>query len=256
MILHIPHASRKIPAEVRNQFLLTDAELEQELLRMTDAYTDELFCGSLTTPDTTVVFPVSRLVLDPERFLDDDAEPMAKRGMGAVYMKTHAGRPLRRKITPQEKASLLDAYYIPHHKRLTEMVDAELNKAGVALVLDCHSFASAALPYELDQSSVRPQICIGTDDFHTPSDIADLLIQCFRAEGLTVETNRPFAGSIVPMKHYRQNPHVISVMIELNRSLYMDEENGAKSGGFKNTQKFISKAVDCLRNLQEALPKS
>ena len=82
MIFHIPHATRKIPAEVRNQVLLTDAELKRELLAMTDAYTDELFSADLAPGDTTVIFPVSRLVVDPERFADDDAEPLAKRGMG------------------------------------------------------------------------------------------------------------------------------------------------------------------------------
>ena len=43
MILHIPHASHRIPAEVRDQFVLNDEALQAELLRMTDAFTDELF---------------------------------------------------------------------------------------------------------------------------------------------------------------------------------------------------------------------
>jgi N-formylglutamate deformylase len=42
-ILHIPHSSRHVPAEERQTILLDDAALNSELLRMTDAYTDELF---------------------------------------------------------------------------------------------------------------------------------------------------------------------------------------------------------------------
>ena len=43
MILHIPHSSRVIPGNVRDQIILSDRELDAELDRMTDAYTDELF---------------------------------------------------------------------------------------------------------------------------------------------------------------------------------------------------------------------
>jgi len=64
LILHIPHSSKIIPADVRPQFLHSDEELTNEIIRMTDSYTDELFnCQSASS----IVFSVSRLVTDPER---------------------------------------------------------------------------------------------------------------------------------------------------------------------------------------------
>lgn len=45
-VLHVPHASRAIPASLRNQFALSDVKLEAELLAMTDAHTDRLFTRS------------------------------------------------------------------------------------------------------------------------------------------------------------------------------------------------------------------
>jgi hypothetical protein len=107
MILHIPHASRVIPADVRRTLLLTDAELELELSLMTDAFTDELFLPAAGDGDAAVVFPVSRLVVDPERFEDDALEPMASVGMGAVYVKTSHGAPLRAKLPGRERETLL-----------------------------------------------------------------------------------------------------------------------------------------------------
>jgi N-formylglutamate deformylase len=47
MIFHIPHAATEIPAEYRASFLLTNEELQQEILRMTDHFTDELFGASV-----------------------------------------------------------------------------------------------------------------------------------------------------------------------------------------------------------------
>jgi N-formylglutamate amidohydrolase len=43
MILHIPHASSRIPADERNRLIPDDAALARELLVSTDWFTDELF---------------------------------------------------------------------------------------------------------------------------------------------------------------------------------------------------------------------
>src|SRR5689334_6927557 len=86
-VIHIPHSSLNVPDDVRQTFALGDPELQRELLRLTDLYTDQLFSLDplIAIP---VVFGVSRFVVDPERFPDDAREPMAARGMGAVYTAT------------------------------------------------------------------------------------------------------------------------------------------------------------------------
>jgi N-formylglutamate amidohydrolase len=105
-VLHIPHDSTVVPAQVRTQFLLTDSALTFELQRMTDHFTHLLFAER---PDDAAVAPapVSRLVVDIERFADDSAEPMAARCMGAVYKVTSDLKPLRRQLSPAERDSLL-----------------------------------------------------------------------------------------------------------------------------------------------------
>jgi hypothetical protein len=42
IVLHIPHASKTIPVDVRSTFLPNTATIEHELLIMTDAWTDEI----------------------------------------------------------------------------------------------------------------------------------------------------------------------------------------------------------------------
>lgn len=66
-IIHLPHASTVIPAAARPDMLLSDNELAEEVLRMTDHLTDELVAAALPAAPR-VIFPVSRLVVDPERF--------------------------------------------------------------------------------------------------------------------------------------------------------------------------------------------
>jgi N-formylglutamate amidohydrolase len=177
--------------------------------------------------------PVSRLVVDIERFPDDEDEPMAARGMGAIYRVTSSLAPLRRPLSPEERATLMRTWYAPHHSRLERAVAEALQRHGRCLVIDCHSFPSNALPYEqADPAVARPDICIGTDAFHTGDDIATAFTEAFRHSGWTVAVDQPFAGALVPASRYRRDPRVGAVMIEVNRRLYLDERDATKRPDF------------------------
>ena len=134
---------------------------------MTDAFTDDLFTPT-PLEAARVVFPVNRLVCDVERFPNDADEPMALRGMGAVYVKTTDGRLLRDHLTAAERTRLIETWYRPHHQKLAVSAE-QLIADGRSILVDCHSFPSQPLPHEPDQDPARPDICIGTDDWHTPA---------------------------------------------------------------------------------------
>lgn len=222
VVLHIPHDSTVVPAEVRTQFLLTDSALTFELQRMTDHFTHLLFAER--PGDAAVVrAPVSRLVVDVERFADDSVEPMAARGMGVVYTVTSDLRPLRRPLSPVERDSLLRLWYYPHHEELEAAVSLAVERYGRCLVIDGHSFPAKALPYEhADPSFDRPDICIGSDSFHTPKALEQAFVDAFGRSGWHVAVNEPFAGALVPAIRYRADPRVEAVMVEVNRNLYLD----------------------------------
>jgi len=55
-----------------------------------------------------------------------------------------------------------------------------------------------------------------------------LVVALFREHGFQVELNRPYSGAFVPMPCYRINAAVWSVMIEINRALYMNEASGTR----------------------------
>ena len=107
VVLHIPHNSTLIPTNVRDQFTLSDAELNDEIKKMTDQHTQDLF-GQGVNSSQVVVAPVSRLVVDVERFEDDALEPMSGVGMGVVYTRTHDAKTLRRPISQEERGELLN----------------------------------------------------------------------------------------------------------------------------------------------------
>lgn len=225
VVVHVPHASLAVPGDIAEDLLLTPEQLERELLLMTDRYTDELFQLPASVA-TTVAFPVSRLVVDPERFTDDAREPMARRGMGVIYTSTSDGHPLRHPPTASQRQQLLARFYEPHHAALTRAVENALHAHGRCLVLDGHSFPKDPLPYEEDQAPDRPDICIGTDRSHTPDPLRDMAVETFRQLGWSVALDRPFSGAIVPMRFYQRDLRVNAIMVEINRSLYMDRGIG------------------------------
>jgi N-formylglutamate deformylase len=242
VVLHIPHSSRRVPAEDRQAIRLDDDALDRELLRMTDAYTDELF--PLTPVEAgRVTFPVSRLICDVERFPSDEDEPMAACGMGVIYTRTSMGTVLRVAPDAAERQSLLDRWYWPHHFKLERMVNDVAARSGVCLIVDCHSFPSVALPYEPDQAPHRADICIGTDAFHTPLLIREAMIVAAEEEGYSVSVDAPFAGALVPLASYRNDRRILSVMIEVNRHLYMDEHSGQKNKDFGQVAAVLGRII-------------
>jgi N-formylglutamate deformylase len=242
IVFHVPHDATEVPIEVRDQFVLTDEQLQGELLKMTDHHTLALFAADVPTQQV-VRAPVSRLVVDVERFADDQQEPMAARGMGVVYTKTHALTPLRRALNEGERAALLRRWYAPHHEALQRSVERSLAAFGRCTVLDCHSFPQHALAYEDDKAAPRPQICIGTDEFHTPPELACALVQAFREVGLTVALNTPFSGALVPLKYYGLDDRVSAVMIEVRRDLYMNELTGGPLARFPDIAQLLRRCL-------------
>ena len=243
IVFHAPHVSTHVPQEVRKTILLNDGDLRQELDRLTDHRADWPLIPPGHTP-AVVVPGFSRLVVDVERFLDDDHEPMARVGMGAIYTRTSDGRPLRARPSPQQRDELLDRYYHPHHRQLTAVVQAALDAHDRALILDLHTFPDVPLPCDLDQKPGRPDICIGTDEFHAPTELRDRIIEELTGADLTVAIDRPYSGTIVPKHILRSDQRVASIMIEVNRRLYLRSDGATPKPILQHVGRKIR---DCVR---------
>lgn len=244
LILHIPHSSTKIP--LKEGYCITDELLNQEILKLTDWYTDDLFENDI---DSSIKAPFSRIFCDTERFSDDSQEVMAKYGMGVLYEKTDSGE-LLRNISPELRQHILDNYYWKHHNHLTESVGIQLEQFGRATIVDCHSFPHKPLTRALDQSNFRPDFNIGTDDFHTPKKLIDASIAFFKENGYSLGVDQPYTGTIVPMPYYATNKNVQSIMLEINRRLYLQEPTNEKSIQYQKTKQIVQEFLNLIRKIQ------
>ena len=63
------------------------------------------------------------------------------------------------------------------------------------------------------------------------------------AEGFTVAFDRPYSGAMVPSALHGRDPRIHSVMIEVNRALYVDEATGERSAGYTVLKSALERAV-------------
>ena len=199
VVLNIPHASingiydRELSGWETNPHFINDC-----VSRWTDWYTDFLF-HSDNYNVTSIIFPYSRFVCDAERLEIDEMDAI---GQGIAYREFDG---YKRDLT-EERERKVKQLWVEHQQKLRDC----LNKDSV--LIDCHSFPSDM--HECD-------ICIGyNDDWSFDPYIVNGIKREFEKSGYKVALNAPYTNSITPKTDFQYK----SVMIEVNKRLYMDEK--------------------------------
>ena len=242
LILHIPHSSTLIP--FFEGYVVDSMALEKEMLKLTDWYTHDLFHSDA---DEMIIAGFSRIFCDPERFPDDAQEVMAQYGMGVLYEKSDSGEEIRI-VTPELKEKVLTAYYWKHHNKFNTAVNNQLNTYGKVTIVDCHSYPSRPLKRDLDKNPKRPDFNIGTDSFHTTKELIDISVSFFEKAGYTLGIDWPYKGSIVPLEHYQKNKNVSTIMLEINRALYLNEPTNQQSEQYAHIKQVVGEYLKVIKN--------
>jgi N-formylglutamate deformylase len=70
-----------------------------------------------------------------------------------------------------------------------------------------------------------------------------VILAATRDEDYSVAVDAPFAGALVPPSAYRMDRRALSVMIGVNKRLYMDEHSGAKTEGFGKAHTAVGRLI-------------
>ena len=70
----------------------------------------------------------------------------------------------------------------------------------------------------------------------------------FEICGYSTARDQPFSGTIVPMKHYQKDRRVQSLMIEINRWLYLGEDYSVDSERTKTLVNVLGRVEEGLEN--------
>ena len=236
ILLHIPHSSTRFPEHSNHNF----EELNEEERELIDYYIDELFQPSTPMWNIhSIIYPYCRLYCDVERLLDD---PLEKYGLGFHYEYDVKDEFLP--LIGEKFCSREDSFkeYVRHHSEATLKI-CELSKHRL-LMIDCHSFSSR--PTILNETPSDVDICIGFNDDRTKpyKGMLDRIIRFFEEHGYKVSVNSPFSNSkTFPVSKFF---HYSSVMIEVNKRLYMNEDTLEKTEGFLKLRQNIQSLYSIL----------
>ena len=141
----------------------------------------------------------------------------------------------------------LDHYYWPYHNTLTAILEDFHKHHGVAFHVSCHSMAGIGGKAIADAGRVRSDFDIGTRDGTTTApDFAHLVIEYLKGAGYDTTLNEHFKGAESVRKHGNPTAGVHSLQIEINRSIYMDEDSYRRGERFNEIQQHLSGLAEQL----------
>ena len=161
LLIHIPHASLRLPQDFWRDIVVDQKIIEYNLHFMADYKVDE-FARDIDCHK--VIAKYSRLYCDVERFQNDADEPMARLGMGAVYTHLPGGAQYRQ-VTPERREEIIRQAYEPHHAQLNKWFSGNdalrlksyTERLGYSCALN-YPYAGALVPMDFYRDK-NPGLC-------------------------------------------------------------------------------------------------
>lgn len=180
-------------------------------------------------------------------------------GIGLIRRLVRPGVPVyNRDLSPAEIWNRIQNYYWPYHNALENLFRDTHYNFGEVWHINCHSMPhSSASPRQaiglLGRKSQPVDFVIGDRD-GTTADIAfsHAIRDCLKSMGYSVSLNDPFKG--VELVHrYSQPTHGLhSIQLEINKSLYMNEESGEKNKYYNALKDDLNKLVSFIADYVRA----
>lgn len=256
VVFSSPHSGAAYRAD-----FLSASRLDATAIRSSeDAFVDELFsvapdfgapllCGK--APRAYV--DLNRAVTELDPALVQDAvtkgiNPAIAAGLGVIPRVVANGQVIQTgKISLEVAQERLARYYTPYHERLTELLSEHRKNFGMAILIDCHSMPHEALKSAPFSGRQRPDVVLG-DRFGVSCDrwITDKVQQIFEQAGFSVARNAPFAGGYITQHYGRPKRGTHALQIEIDRSLYMNEQTVTKKADFDAICETLAGVIEAL----------
>jgi N-formylglutamate deformylase len=241
LVFDSPHSGFEFPADFR------PSASRAEIRTTWDAYVDELCGGVVGVGGALLAARFPRAYIDVNRAANDiDPEMLAtpwqstvelsehgRRGLGLIRRYTEPGIALySRRLTVAEIRTRLNEFYHPYRRALQQTLNSARKRHGVVWHFNWHSMKSRP-PAGRPLTILRPDFVISDRNGTTaPPALTAWVARFFSRRGYRVQINDPFRGADIVRQHGVPAERRYSIQIEINRSLYMDEQTCERNAGF------------------------
>ena len=258
VVFALPHSGRDYGVSFLNQSILDKISIRSS----EDAFLDQLIDGIEKYGAPKIIANAPRAFIDLNRSTDelDPAlisgiknnirSPRISSGLGVIPRVVSHGKEIYRgKLSLEQAQSRIEYYWKPYHKDLANLLKRAQSIYGQSLLIDMHSMPHEAVS---TQSSFikAPEIVVG-DRFGMSSDpeFTNLIVSILKQHGFRVAKNTPFAGAFITKHHGKIKDRTHAIQLEIDRSLYMDEERILPNSGFEKLKSQLFPALIQISSL-------
>ena len=258
VVFALPHSGRDYGVSFLNQSILDKISIRSS----EDAFLDQLIDGIEKYGAPKIIANAPRAFIDLNRSTDelDPAlisgiknnmrNPRISSGLGVIPRVVSHGKEIYRgKLSLEQAQSRIEYYWKPYHKDLANLLKRAQSIYGQSLLIDMHSMPHEAVSTQ--SSFIRaPEIIVG-DRFGMSSDpeFTNLIVSILKQHGFRVAKNNPFAGAFITKHHGKIKERTHAIQLEIDRSLYMDEERISPNFGFEKLKSQLFPALIQISSL-------
>ena len=253
VIYDVSRSGRMYPVDYRTPIPFTVAHDN------VSAYLEEFYCAApefgatmlyALFPNTYIDSNRSELDIDPDLLDGEWPVPLewtSKSGLGLLKSKSRYGEPFQeKKLTVSEVMARLEKYHRPYHAELKNNIERMRKAWGFVYQISCHCMSAIGAPTHPDPGQPRADFCIGNLNGKTASpEFMEFLKKTIENMGYSCTVNVPYAGGELNRRYGDPEHGVESVMLEINKKLFIDIHT------FKKTENFATVQADLRTFMQK-----
>ena len=258
VVFALPHSGRDYGVSFLNQSILDQLSIRSS----EDAFLDQLIDGIEKYGAPKIIANAPRAFIDLNRSTDelDPAlisgiknnikNPRISSGLGVIPRVVSHGREIYRgKLSFEQAQSRIKYYWKPYHTDLSNLLQRSQSVFGQSLLIDIHSMPHEAVSTQ--SSFIKPPEIVVGDRFGMSSDpeFTNLVISILKQHEFKVAKNTPFAGAFITKHHGKVKKRIHALQLEIDRSLYMDEEKISPNSEFEELKTRLFPALIQISSL-------